>query len=194
VSSDAAHNVPESGTQVLYRVAAFVGGLAILIGAAIVSLGLVLCAPLGVWVVSRVQRSRGKPFGTWRSWISAVGAVVIALVVIAGVVVSRLPAGTLSHIRQAADSASAQAAKQPPPAWLDRLAPGSAARYSAANAGVDSRAFNAFTLVFGGVIAVGFMGNVLGTIGWLGTMLLVFSVTGRWLREAPVAAIESDVS
>ncbi len=49
-------------------------------------------------------------------------------------------------------------------------------------------------MVIGGVIAAGFLGNVFGTIGWLGTMLLVFSVTGRWPREAPAVVIESDVT
>jgi hypothetical protein len=102
----------EPRTQVLYRFAAFIGGLVILYEAARVSFGLVLCAPL--------------------------------------------------------------------------------ARYSATRSN-DSGAVNAFTMVFGGVIAAGFLGNVFGTIGWIGTMLLVFSVTGRWLREAPVVAIESDV-
>jgi hypothetical protein len=183
----------ESRTQVLYRVVALIAGFAILYETARVSFGLVLCAPLGVLVVSRVQRSRGRPFGAWRSWISAVSAVAIALVVIAGVAVSLVPAGTWDRIRQTADSTSAQAAKQPPPAWLDRLAPGSAARYSAIRPN-DSRAFNVFTMVFGGVIAAGFLGNVFGTIGWVGTMLLVFSVTGRWLREAPAVVIESDVA
>jgi hypothetical protein len=193
VNADAAHDVAESGTQVLLRVAALIAGSAILYETARVSFGLVLCAPLGILVVSRVQRSRGRPFGAWRSWISAVCAVAIALVVIAGVAVSLVPAGTWDRIRQTADSTSAQAAKQPPPAWLDRLAPGSAARYSAIRPN-DSRAFNAFTMVFGGVIAAGFLGNVFGSIGWVGTMLLVFSVTGRWLREAPAVVIESDVA
>ena len=101
----------ESRTQVLYRVAALIAGSAILYEMAKVSFGLVLCAPLGVFVVSRVQRSRGRPFGAWRSWFSAVGAVVIALLIIAGVVASLVPAGTWSRIRQTADSTSAQAAK-----------------------------------------------------------------------------------
>jgi hypothetical protein len=193
VSSDVTNDMAESRTQVLYRVVALIAGSAILYEAARVSFGMVLCAPVGVLVVHRVRRSRGRPFGAWRSWISAVSAVAIALVVVAGVLVSQVPAGTWGRIRQTADSASVQAAKQPPPAWLDRIAPGSAARYSATRSN-DSGAVNAFTMIFGGVIAAGFLGNVFGTIGWVGTMLLVFSVTGRWLRGAPAVVIESDIT
>jgi hypothetical protein len=173
----------------LHRFAALLAGLAIVIGAARVTFGLVLCAPLGVWLVHRVQRYRGQPFGAWRSWISAVSAVAIALVLIAGGLASRLPAGTWSRIRQAADSASAQQPKHPPPAWLDRIAPGAAARYSAPMSN-DSPAFSALTMIIGGLFLAGFLGNVIGTVGWVGTMLLMFAVSGRWLRETPVIAID----
>jgi hypothetical protein len=183
----------ESRNHVLNRGAALIAGLAILIGAAMVSVGVALCAPLGVWVVHHFQRSRGRPFGAWRSWISAVSAVIIALVLIAGISVSRLPAGTLGRIRQAADSASAEAAKQPPPAWLDRLVPGAAARYSSQGA-TNAPAFNAFFMILAAGIGVAFLGNIIGTVGWIGTMLLVFSASGRWLNETPAAAIESDVT
>jgi hypothetical protein len=182
----------ESRAPMLNRAAALIAGLAVLIGAAVVSLGVALIVPLGVWVGHRVQRSRGRPFGTLGSWISAVSAVLIALVLIAGVMVSRVPAGTWDRIRHAADSASVQAAKQPPPAWLDRIAPG-ATNYSMSRPNNVS-AFNAFTLILGGGIALSIFGNVIGTLGWIGTMLLVFSGSGRWLRDAPGTAIESDVT
>lgn len=181
----------QSRTHDFYRFAAFLAGLAILIGAVRATFGVALVAPLGVWVVHRFQRSRGRPFGAWPSWISAVSAVLIALVFVAGVVVSRLPAGTWGHIRQTADSASVEAAKQPPPAWLDRLAPGAAARSMPRS---SPRDFNTLTMILGGGFVLGFLGNVIGTIGWVGTMLLVFSVSGRWLRASAAAAIESDVT
>ncbi len=65
--------------------------------------------------------------------------------------------------------------------------------YSAGQS-TGSGSVNGLTMIFGGVIAAGFLGNILCTIGWLGTMLLVFSVTGRWLRDAPVVVIESDTA
>ena len=169
------------------RITALVAGLAILGGAARVTLGIVLCAPLGIWVIRRFQRSRGRPFGAWASWISAISAVAIALLAIGGLVASQLPAGTWRHMRQAADSVSAQSAKQPPPAWLDRLAPGAAARASTTR----SPEFGVATMILGFWFLAGFLGLVIGTIGWAGSMLLVFSASGRWLREAPTVAIEN---
>lgn len=183
-------DMTEPRTPMLNRVAAFIAGLTILIGAATVSVGVALCAPLGVWVVNRFQRSRGRPLSALGSWAGAVSAVIVALVLIAGVVASRLPAGTWSHIRQTADSASMQAAKQPPPAWLDRLVPGASTSYSIQRSN-GARPFNAFTMILGGGVAAIFFGNVIGTVGWIGTMLLAFAASGRWLREAPAVATES---
>jgi hypothetical protein len=182
----------ESRTRVLYRVAALIAGLAVLIGAALVSVGVALCAPLGVWAARRVRRARGRTLDAWSSWIGAVSAVIIALILVAGVLASRLPVGAWSRVRQAADSASAHAATQPPPAWLDRLAPG-AARYST-NGANNPPAFNALFMLFGAVIGVGIFGNIIGTLGWIGTMLMVFAASGRWLRETPAATIETDVT
>lgn len=181
----------ESRTRELGRFAAFIAGLAILIGAATVSVGVVLCAPIGVWVVNRFQRSRGRPLSALGSWAGAVSAVIVALILIAGVVASRLPAGTWSRIRQTADSASTQAARQPPPAWLDRLMPGASTSYSIQRSN-RARPFNAFTMILGGGVAAVFFGNLIGTVGWIGTMLLVFAASGRWLREAPAVATEFD--
>lgn len=179
----------ESRTPLLGRIAALIVGVAILGGAARATFGLVLCAPLGVWVAYRFRRARRRPLGAWTGLFSAVGAVVIALLLIGSIVASRLPAGTWSRIRQAADSASAQSAKQPPPAWLDRLAPGAAARASTTKA----PEFGVAGMILGFWFLAGFLGIVIGTIGWSGTMLLVFSASGRWLREPSAVTVETGV-
>jgi hypothetical protein len=96
-------------------------------------------------------------------------------------------------MRQAADSASADAATRPPPAWLDRIAPGASTRYSMQKSN-SPRVFNAFAAIWGVGLGVGFLGGALGTVGWIGTMLVIFYASGHWLRAAPSVAIESDTA
>lgn len=182
-----------SGSQWLPRVGALIVALAILLGTAMVSRGLVLCAPLGVWVTHRFLRARGKSLGLWTSWVGAVSATAVGFFLVAGIFANRLPAGSWSRMRQAADSASAERAKQPPPAWLNRIAPGVATGRAMSNSNA-SPFFNALGLLWGIGIFVGVVAGVVGTFGWFGTMLLVFYGSGDWLRTAPAIAIESDLA
>jgi hypothetical protein len=108
---------------------------------------------------------------------------------LAGVAWSLIPAGTWSRARQAADSASAVAKTQPPPAWLDRIAPGTAARASMSSA-TRSPAMNTFTLILGAWFVAGIFGGMIGTAGWIGSMLIVFAATGDWLHRVPPVASE----
>src|SRR5215468_5261910 len=96
--------MPESRGPVLLRVAALITGLAILLGAAAISVGLALCAPLGIWVVHRFRRARGQSLGGWGSWFSAVSATAVGILLVAGIFASRVPRTTWSSIRHAADS------------------------------------------------------------------------------------------
>jgi hypothetical protein len=152
-----------------------------LIGATVFSLGVALCSPLGIWAVRRFQRSRGRSLDGWGIWISSVGSAMLGLLLAAGVVASLLPSGTWTRARQTADSLSAVAKPQPPPAWLERLAPGAAAR-SSMSSQAKSPAINAFTLILGGWFMIGIFGAILGTAGWVASMLIVFSATGDWLH------------
>jgi hypothetical protein len=168
------------------RIAALVSGVVILGAASLVSAGIALAAPIGMFVIDRVQRARGRRFGGWESWVGAVSGVTIAILLVGSVFATRLPPGTLNRIRQAADSASVAASKQPPPAWVTRLSP-SAGRYSMAPTTHQS-AFNVAALLWGSVIAAGILGGFLGTIGWAGSILLMFYANARWFGAAPTAA------
>lgn len=185
--------MPESRRQLLPRVAALITGLVILLGAVAITYGLVLCAPLGVWVAHRFHRARGRSFGGWSSWLSAVSATAVGLLLVAGIFASRLPVGSWSRIRQAVDSASAEGAQEPPPAWLDRIAPRTAARYSRPDPS-KQRIFNVLAFIWGIGILVGLFGGTIGTIGWFGSMLLVFYGSGHWLRAPPSVVIEPDTA
>jgi hypothetical protein len=186
-------DLAESRTHLLGRVAALFGGVVILIGITIVSVGVALCAPIGVWIGARFHRSRGRRFDAWGSWLSAVGAVIIALTLVACVVATQVPRGALERARQAADSAAAQAPRRPPPAWLDRIVPGGAARYSASTPAA-APAFTGVMMVFGLMILIGVLGSIIGSIGWVASTLLTFSFSGRWLGQSPAVAIEADAA
>ena len=181
----------ESRTLSLSRVAALVAGFLVLIGATVLSSGLALAAPLGVWIVHRIQRARGHRLGLGDSWLGAVSAATLALIVVAAVMAIRLPSGTLSHLRQVADSASSESARQPPPAWLSRIAPRSATRYAAASTTLPS-GFNALILIWTLGMSVGLLGGLAGTVGWGGTMLVVFYASGHWPRGSPPPAVVID--
>ena len=179
----------ESPTRILSRVAALVAGLAVFAVASLFSFGVALCSPLGIWAVHRFQRSRGRSLDGWGIWMSSVGSAVVGVLLLAGVAWSLIPAGTWSRARQAADSASAVTRTQPPPAWLDRIAPGAAARASMSRS-TRSPATNTLTLILGAWFVAGIFGGMIGTAGWIGSMLIVFSVTGDWLHRAPPVTVE----
>jgi hypothetical protein len=190
LDGDVSANTTESAARRLGRVAAFIFGIAILFEATKASIGVALFAPAGVWAADRFQRSRSRRSDAGSSWVGAVGAVVIVLICIVAIFASLVPAGTMDRARHLADSTSANAPKPPPPAWLERLSPGTAARVAAQQAGGPAP-INAFTLIFGGMILIGFAGSFFGTAGWGGTMLLIFAIRGRWIGESPPVAIES---
>ncbi len=172
----------ESPARIVARFGAFVGGIAVLYWAMKATFGLVFFAPVGIWAVSRIHRSRGRRVDGFGSFASAVGSVMIVLSLIGVVVASIAPTGSMDAARRRADSTAAVAAKQPPPAWLDRLSPGLAER-AAAQRSSSGAPINASTMVIGAVVLIGFVGSFVGTIGWIGAALLVFSVKGRWLHE-----------
>ena len=80
--------------------------------------------------------------------------------------------------KDAADSSSAVAAKEPPPAWLDRLAPGY--RVQQARMAPSSRAFAVATAIFGVGFALTFFATLYGTLGWGAGMLLGLAIRGSW--------------
>jgi hypothetical protein len=169
--------------RTLGRVAALIAGLTILVIAGVTTLGIVLFAPFGFWIAHRIQRRRGRRLDAWGSWIGAASGVIAALLIVAGIVAVKVPPGSWEQIRKVTDSASVQAAKQPPPAWLTRIAP--AQNRSALSAASGSTTFNGAMMVWGISMAIGMFGAAIGTIGWAGAMLLVFYATGRWVRERP---------
>ncbi|HEY2378128.1 MAG TPA: hypothetical protein VGH98_19285 [Gemmatimonadaceae bacterium] len=167
----------ESEAGAVARGFAFLGALVVLIIGAIFSLGAVLLAPAGMAIGAYVWRRRGRRLPVMGHWVAAACASTLVLLAYAGVAASLIPKGSWEHARQAADSAQKVSAKQATPAWLERIAPGTARR--AAEAPTSERA-QTFGIAAGAALATMFFVGFFGTVGWLGGMLLGFAFFGRW--------------
>jgi hypothetical protein len=161
-----------------------IAGLTILSIAARYSFGLVLLAPLGMWITDRIMRARNLGLTRWSSWLGASIGVLVGFAALAVFGLSRVPASTWRTARAAADSAAAVQAKRPPPAWLARIAPAAAGQAAATNRPTPGLSFA--MAIWGSVLVLGMISAFVGTIGWVGAMLLVFCASGRWLSRPPV--------
>jgi hypothetical protein len=186
LAPDAARPAALSGAAI--RVAACIGGLLLLFGGAVFSLGSVLFAPVGMGATAWVQRRRGHRMTRAGSWLAAVASVAIVLAVAGGVLTLVIPTETWRQARLAADSASAASAKEPPPAWLERMAPGATQR-AAQSAPMSPRVETA-AMLLGGSIAVGLFAALFGSLGWVAGMLFGLAFSGHWPGSA--AVLEAD--
>jgi hypothetical protein len=174
---------------VFQRILAFGAGLVVLAGGTIVSVGTVLVAPAGMGIAALIQRHRGRRLSRFGGWIAATGAVVVTMAVIAIVVAALTPAGVWQQARHTADSASVAQAKQPPPAWLERMAPGSSRL--AAQQQPMSPAHQTAAIAAGIGFGATFLAVLCGTLGWAAGMLLCFGIGGRWPGSVVTAGSDS---
>lgn len=165
---------PRAG--VVARTAAGLAGVAALLVAALFTLGTAFAAPIGVALAAWMMRRRGRALSRGRSWMAAAAASTAAVALGFGLLFASLPSGTLTNAM-----AEAQKVEQPPPpAWLERIAPGSTRPDPATERIVKSAPFTIYFGVMGGVLAVVMMGSLAGSAGWGATLLLGYAGTGRW--------------
>jgi hypothetical protein len=165
----------ESKSSALVRIVAGVGGLALLAGTTLVSLGTVVIVLIGMAVIAGVQRKRGRALTRAGHWVTACATMAVVVFVLGGSLVSL--GGGVRSIRQSMDSSSAVRAKQQPPAWMQRLYP----QYSQAAVNAKPSPMMVWmTVIFGIGIAVTFFATLLGTLSWGAGMLLGLAFIGRW--------------
>ena len=171
----------------LRRGLAGIAGAALLVGVSVVSLGLALLAPVGMIVARVIARREKTPLTFGTSWLGAAFGVCFALIIIALVMVARLPTGTIAKIGKTTDSLSAVSNKKPPPAWIDRVSPGATARARAGQTkqmATLTRGFTFGSMIFGGVMLYSLLSMLIGTAGWAPSLLLTYAFTGRWLPSS----------
>ncbi len=176
--------IERPGSWNLKRALAAIAGVATLVAAAVVSLGLALLAPVGMIVARSLARREKTPLTFFTSWLGAAFGVCAALIVVALVVIATLPSGTIASITKTADSVSTASNKQPPPAWIDRISPGASARARSSQSNANPRLLRGFTIastVFGIVFLYSLLAMVIGTAGWVPSLLLTYAFSGRWI-------------
>lgn len=174
------------------RLAALAAGLLLLAVGAFISLGAVLLAPVGMLIASRVQRARGRVLTRSQGWVVGAATVMLALLVAGGLVAAAVPRDAWRRVGEVADSASVAAAKEPPPAWLERIAPG--ATQQAAQAPPMSPTLERALMVWSIAFAVGLLGATFGTVGWAGGMLVGYGAAGRWPGSSHAASLDADTA
>jgi hypothetical protein len=178
---------PRARTWNLSRVLAAITGVAMLITVSVFSLGLALLAPVGMIVARRFARREQSPLTFFTSWLGAAFGVCAALIVVAVVVVAMLPSGTIVGIGKTADSLSTASNKQSPPAWLEKMYPGSTSRARASQGNASApmvRTVVVASQVAGVVMLYSLLAMVIGTAGWVPSLLLTYAFSGRWLPSA----------
>lgn len=162
------------------RILAFLAGAALLALIAVASVGSVLAAPIGMWITSIVQRARGRRYTRAASWLGAVGGCALVFAGFLTFAIVRLPDGFVESVRQKT------AERQAEPTVIERTFQ-RAARSTATQAAVQrkteefarSKAFIWWVTVVGGIMSAGLVGLLLGSVGWAGTALMSFGITGR---------------
>jgi hypothetical protein len=158
------------------RGAAFLGGLCILLVATVFSLGSALVAPLGMIIVTKIQHSRGRVLSVLGHWVAAVASVMVLFALLGTVGASVVPKAAFDKFRRQSDSLSA---KQPPPAWIERMAPGTTKRIAESKR-KESATVQTLGMAFGAAFVVIFFGLVFGSLGWVGGALIGLGVKGHW--------------
>jgi hypothetical protein len=164
------------------RLAAFAGAVLLLIAGALVSFGIVLLAPVGTWV-ARALFWRGRRFRLTERWIASVGTMALTLLASVAVLLARTAPGTVERVRHAVDSTRSATPTVPPPAWVERIAPGTTA--GAARTGALPTGLSAAFGLWGVGFALVLIASCYGTIGWGGSALLSYAVTGRSVSDRP---------
>ena len=172
---------PQAGTGA--RLVAALGALIVLIGGAVFSLGAVFFAPLGMFIGAAIWRKRGRVLSMVGHWLAALLGVAVVIAGFAAVTAAFVPKGSFDQIKHTMDSATAAAAT----AQTGRGTKVDTFVLRGGRGATSSRALTvglAYGFGFAGIFMVAFF----GTIGWIGGMLLGYTIKGRWPGSAPITS------
>jgi len=178
-SSARAAEAQHLGPSIAARIFSGLAGIAVLGVTAVPTLGTSLAAPLGILVARRLARRRERQLTRGGSWLAAMIASSAAIVCAFGIAASRAPAGSLERIKEAA--AARQSAPTPQlPAWFTRAFPQAAQQPDPVTERiVNSRAFALYFGLLGAGTAIAIFGAIVGSMGWVGTLLLTHAFSRR---------------
>lgn len=178
------------------RFLAGVAGAIALLGALVLSAGLLLTALVGMAVTAVVLRRRGRPLTRVAGWLGAASGAAITVAVLLTVILAVTSENLVEEMQKIAEHEELRE-----PTAFERAVERLAAR-DAASIAVErqmesftsSGPFMWVTIILTAAMASVFAGLIVGTAAWICVVLLMFAVTGRWppgardLREnaAPV--------
>jgi hypothetical protein len=162
----------------LARTASGLAGAILLIAGTLFTVGVVTLASLSVLVARLVQRRRGRWLTTLHSWMTAGVTATVVIVIAVPLIMASLPEGVIADAMADAE-ATAEAPGPEPPEWLRRFTPPSEPSPMTERI-VNSRAFNLYFGVIGASMAVALIGGVIGSWGWVATLLLGHAARGYW--------------
>jgi predicted PurR-regulated permease PerM len=173
----------EPGAAAGGRVLAAIGGVLLLCILSLGTFGAVVLAPIGMWLTSVLLRRLHRELTLLTSWLGAVATLCLAMLIVGGVFVAKLPPDVMSKAHVAMDSGWKMQAKQPRPAWADRLTtPAQRAQQEAMQAQMSSLpALTGTFAVIGGAIGVELIAVIVGSLGWAAALLLYYARKGKWL-------------
>ena len=172
---------PEASAGV--RIVAALGALIVLIGGAILSLGTVLFAPLGMLIGAAIWRKRGRVLSMVGHWLAALVGAAALIGAFAAFTAAVMPQGSFDQVKHTMDSATAAAAAQTGRGTrVDTFRLGSPRGAASSSRGIA--VMLAYGFGFAGILMI----VVFGTIGWIGGMLLGLAIKGRWPGTTPVAS------
>jgi vacuolar-type H+-ATPase subunit I/STV1 len=171
IGSSAAPEVTRRPLPLVLRLLSGVGGVIVFLIGLLFSVGAILGAPLGIWLVHRwTKRHERRP-----SRIAELVGSVLAASVLAGVVWSLIFALAPGPTPQELQSAVAQRQSQPAvklPGWYTKAFPQAARIDSASQKMIKSPEFIRMTLVLGAGFVALFFGVLGGAMGWSALALM----------------------
>ena len=162
---------PKTPLPLIVRILSGFAGMIVYLLGLVASLGAIVAAPVGMWLVRRRARRRNRPVTRIASLMGAVFASIALATVLWSRVLVAMPRPTLQELQ----SAAAQSPNRKPvklPDWYTKAFP-QAARYdSASRAMVQSPTFVRLSLILGCVFLGVFFGAVGGAFAWCGSTLI----------------------
>lgn len=157
----------------LLRVLGAVGAVAVFLLGLLVSVGAILAAPLGIWLVRRRARRRERrPNGIALLFGGVLSSTALAAVVWAALF-SVMPKPSQKELRTAVAESQRRPVKLPE--WYTKAFPQAAQADSASRRVIESPEFLRMSLVLSGGFLALFCGVIGGGAGWLADRLLEFA-------------------
>lgn len=160
------------------RLLSGLGGLLILVVGLLFSVGAILAAPLGIWLVNRWARRHDRRPSRVASLVGAVLASSVLAGILWGIIFTLIPRPTPEQLQSAVEQGQSRPAVKLPD-WYAKSFPQSARADSASQQLVQSPGFTRAVLVFTAIFMAVFFGVLGGALGWSASSLLRFAWYGR---------------